>query len=68
VLASQVDLRANKVGGQSGKDPMEGGCEKLKGGIFSLSEGFASAINLWAEGSGSREPRGRSENQEEGAP
>ena len=66
--ASQVDLRANKVGGQSGKDPMEGGREKLKGGIFSLSEGFASAINLWVKGSGSREPRGRSENPEEGAP
>lgn len=39
---------------------MEGGHEKLKGGIFSLSEGFASAINLWVEGSGSREPWERS--------
>ena len=47
---------------------MEGASEKLKGGIFSLSEGFASAINLWVEGSGSREPRGRSENPEEGTP
>ena len=47
---------------------MEGASEKLKGGSFSLSVGFASAINLWVEGSGSREPRGRSENPEEGTP
>lgn len=43
------------------------GHEKLKGGIFSLSEGFASAINLWVEGSGSRNPgKGLYSNPEEG--